>query len=298
MVSKSGRRNGSPPPKLSWKTPARWIWSTASSASAVVSSPGAARPDDDRQCRHRRLQASDTSQVRFTGDERPCSTKRLLTEEALDDEGLQEPLDRGALERRTAGERPLDDDAVAERLGAEQPAGLREQEPRAAEVVEQQPEPLRADLAVGVEDVAAHGRLRARARRLTEPGALVHGQYTPQIPSMASSSTQISSTMRGSSAGRCSTVSRVSSPALARCAFTTSVSSRRTFDTFVLLSGLNCTSPRGPPTRTAGPTTRGRTRPPRRRRPTGSDPPPSSPSRACTRRRASGGRGGRAGRPR
>ena len=79
ISSKSGRMNGSPPPKLIWNTPAWCTCSTSSSASAVVSSPWAGSPEEERQVVQRRLQASETSQVRFTGAVSPFSTYLLLT---------------------------------------------------------------------------------------------------------------------------------------------------------------------------------------------------------------------------
>ena len=57
--------------------------STRSRASAVVSSLRAATPEDERQWLQRRLQASVTSQVRFTGERSPISTNLLLTDESL-----------------------------------------------------------------------------------------------------------------------------------------------------------------------------------------------------------------------
>jgi hypothetical protein len=49
----------------------------------VVISFAAGSPDDERQWLQRRLQASDTSQVRFTGAVSPFSTYRLLTEKSF-----------------------------------------------------------------------------------------------------------------------------------------------------------------------------------------------------------------------
>src|SRR5574341_517454 len=199
IVSKSGRRNGSPPPKFTWKTPARWICATASRASAVSSSPGAGWPDDDRQCRQRRLQASDTSQVRFTGADSPCSTNRLLTEEPLGCEGREEALEPDLLGERSGARVGRSPSARPQRLRVEQIARLGEEEAGAAEVVEGECELLLPDAAGWIENVALH------LRRSPPPG-LGHGragarvgQYTPQIPSMASSSTQISSRTWGSS---------------------------------------------------------------------------------------------------
>src|SRR3990172_8138062 len=104
MTSKSGRRNGSPQKKFTWKTPAAYTCSTACRASVVSSSRGAGVPEADKQWWQRRLQASVTSQVRFTGDDRPCSTKRLLTNETLDHERFQQALDPYPLRVRLVSE--------------------------------------------------------------------------------------------------------------------------------------------------------------------------------------------------
>src|SRR5579872_392962 len=54
------------------------MWATSSInaiASALVSSRGSRRPEDDRQCTHARLQAYVSSQVRQIGADSPCSNR-------------------------------------------------------------------------------------------------------------------------------------------------------------------------------------------------------------------------------
>jgi hypothetical protein len=80
----------------------------------------------------------------------------LLTDKTLGREGLQKTLDPSQLGARSAGERGLHVASPAEELGREEIAGLGEEELRALEIVEEEPELLLTYPAVRVEDVTLH----------------------------------------------------------------------------------------------------------------------------------------------
>src|SRR5512138_1287978 len=142
ICSKSGRMNGSPPPKLTWKTPAVCSCSTRSSASAVESSLQAFSPEAERQWLQRRLQASVTSQVRFTGERIPISTYLLLMEKSFFQELRYECLQGLLLGIRGAGGKFIPGAYGPEEVGRQQTAGSCEEKARSPAIVKQETEPL------------------------------------------------------------------------------------------------------------------------------------------------------------
>src|SRR6185369_7234138 len=130
ISSKSGRMNGSPPPKFTWNTLASCSCSTRSSASSRESSPMAGSPEEERQWLQRRLQARETSQVRFTGDRSPISTNRLLMEISFFAQFLQEAEDFAPLTALQSTEVAAYRFLPGEEVRCDQSTGFHEEESR------------------------------------------------------------------------------------------------------------------------------------------------------------------------